>query len=224
MSSSIGLPRLAAAAALLICGAGAAVAQGLPMSPELKAFLSRPDEQQQFGGMMTNIWQSTVENCPKPAPAGLNVLIETAPTFDAGGRPKSGEWRVVGQWQGCGKTRMLSILYIFGQDGQMRRIGLLPGSSATSLRLQSDALMYAAMGMAKLRAKDCQSNKVVDTKFIRFEGDAPPTAADIGKRGWIEEWTVRSCNVTGIVTMNFTPDATGTTITTALDKTRKADP
>lgn len=208
----------------LSAGVSAALAQGPPMSPELKAFLTRPEEQQQYGGMMSDIWRAVIENCPSPQIRGMNVLIDTPPSFNSAGMPVSGGWRVVGQFEGCGKSRTMNVYYLFGADGRMRRVGMLPGSSVADVRLQRDAVTHATMGMAKLAPKDCKDYRYTDTRFLRFEGATPPTPADIGKRGWIEEWTVRACGVTGIVTMNFRPDATGTGISVELDKTRRTEP
>lgn len=202
----------------------AAQAQPIAMSPELKAFLTRPDQQQAYNSMMAEQWRLAVENCPSPAMRGLNVVISVAPKFDASGAPVSGQWRVVGQIEGCGKTRTMSILYVFNPDGRMARVGLLPGTTTADLRLQRDAMMYAGLGMVAIAPKDCKDVKVADTKFVAFDGAAPPAPADFGKRSWIEEWTVRSCGVSGVVTMHFVPDATGTNISAQLNKARKVEP
>lgn len=216
--------RIATVAVAVLLPGLQAQAQPIPMSPELKAFLTRPEEQQAFGGMMGQIWRSTVENCPSPGVRGMNVVISVPPKFDQAGLPKSGEWRVTAQFEGCGKARTLTVLYLFGPDSRMMRAGLLPGTTITDLRLQKDALLYAAMGMAKIAPKDCKDIKYTDTKFMSFGGATPPTAAEIGKRPWAEEWTVRACGVTGVVTLNFSPNATGTQISSEVNKTRRVDP
>ena len=153
------------------------MAQGQPLSPELKAFLTRPEEQRQFSGLMNDAWRAAVENCPQPNARHIGVVVGVAPTFDPSGVPRSGEWRVVGDFEGCGSARKLSVAYRFGADRQMVRIALLPGTSAADPRLQHDALMYAGMGMAKLAPRDCRNVKVVDTRFARFEGSSPPAGA-----------------------------------------------
>ena len=201
-----------------------AQAQPIPMSPELKAFLTRPDQQQTYNSMLAEQWRLAVENCPSPAMRGLNVVIGVPPKFDASGTPVSGQWRVVGQIEGCGKTRTMSILYAFNPDGRMARVGLLPGTTKADLRLQRDAMMYAGLGMVPVAPKDCKDVKVSDTKFVAFDGANPPTPADFGKRSWTEEWTVRSCGVSGLVTMHFMPDATGTAISAQLNKAGKVEP
>lgn len=188
-----------------------------PLSPELQAFMSRPDEQKIYGAALLRDWDYAVDNCPSPAVKNLRLSIGIPPKFDAGGQPVSGEWRLIGQLEGCGKTRHLSILYGFGTDGKLVRAGMLPGTSVSNFRLQRDSLMYAAAAMGGLAPKDCKDVRILDTRFVAFEG---PEAA---KRPWTEEWTVRSCGVTGRVTMHYAPDATGTGITTRLSETRKGD-
>ena len=201
-----------------------AKADPIPMSPELKAFLDRPEQQQALASMMRQQWRMAGENCSSPKLQGLLVLVETAPTFDSNGEPTSGEWRVVSHIEGCGEKRVFNLEYLFTPDGQMKRIALLPGTTAANLKLQHDALTYAAMGMAKIAPKECKDMKCTDTKFIGFDDTNSP--APSGKRPWTEEWTVRACGVTGIVTMHFTPDAnaTGVHILTELNKTRQVTP
>jgi hypothetical protein len=194
------------------------------MSPELKAFLSRPEEQQQFTGVMGNIWRSVVENCPSPAARGMNVVVEVAPKFDSSGTPISGRWTIVGQLEGCGKSRTLKVLYLFDSTDR-KRVGLLPGTTIADVRLQQDALKYAVTAMAATRPKDCNSTKLINTKFIAFDGGKPPVPAEGGKTPWTEEWTMKSCGVTGVVDVRFVPKATvGTTIMAQMNKSKAAEP
>jgi hypothetical protein len=194
----------------------------IPMSPELKAFLMRPDQTQAVIGAMGQQWRTIFENCALPKLQGMNVLIVVPPTLDSSGTPVSGEWRMVGRMEGCGETRILSVEYLFAPDGQMKRLALLPGTTVANLRLQRDALMYAVTGMMKLSPKDCKDIKGIDTKFVGLEDTGPSTGA--GGRPWKEEWTMRACGVTGVVTMHFAPDPTGTSIRAALNETRLVNP
>jgi len=208
--------RYIAVAAALFCVP--AQAQPISLSPELKAFLGRPEEQQAVVNMMARQWHQIVENCPSPTfQKGGMVSTAIPPTFDSSGTPISGRWRVVDRAEGCGESRTLSMEYYFATDGQMRRTGTLPGTTIADLSLQRDALRYATLGMVKLISSDCKDVMYTDTKFIGFV-DAAPVG---GRRPWTEEWTVRACGVTGIVTMHFTPDATGTGIRTSPNETRQ---
>jgi hypothetical protein len=213
--------RFVVRAIVLLCIAGSAKADPIPLSPELKAFFARPEQQQIVANAMAQQWRKIVENCPSPTLGPTSAVITAiAPTFDSSGTPVSGRWRVIDRVEGCGESRTLSVEYLFAPDGQMRRIATLPGYTIADLSLQRDALMYATMGMVRLTPSGCKDITYTDTKFIRFT-DA---ASGSGRRPWIEEWTVRACGVTGIVTMHFTPDATGTSIATSVNETRQAGP
>jgi hypothetical protein len=78
--------------------------------------------------------------------------------------------------------------------------------------------------MAALAPKDCKSTLFMNTRLVGF-GDAQPNVAPGREnRVWSEEWTVWECGVTGIVTLRFTPDATGTGISSLVNATRKISP
>src|SRR4051812_41033309 len=80
---------------LCFCFASAATADSIPMSPELKAFMIRPEQQQGLVGLMGQQWRMVVDNCPSPNLQGMNVLISTPPNFDSNGAPVSGQWRAI---------------------------------------------------------------------------------------------------------------------------------
>jgi hypothetical protein len=199
-------------------------ADPIPLPPELKAFLLRPDQQQSFIGLMTQQWRGIMPNCASTQVKSANVFINSPPTFDQTGAPTSGAWHAVGQVEGCGETRVINIFYLFTKDGEMKRIAALPGTTIADLALQRDSLVYAAMGMAKIAPRDCKDTKFVNTRFVGFGAENPQAAQGRNNRAWTEEWTVRSCGVTGIVTMHFTPDATGTNINSSLNETRQVNP
>jgi hypothetical protein len=197
-------------------------ADPLLMSPELKSFLTRPEEKEAVLGLMGEQWRALFEDCRSPKLKTMNVVIGTAPKFDPDGMPTTGQWRVVGNVEACGQTRVLNVLYMFTPDGTMKRIALLPGTTIADVRLQRDALVYAAAGMAKLNPKDCKDIKYIDTTFIGFDEAVPASGSN--RRAWKEEWTLRTCGVTGIVTVHFTPNATGTNISVGLQETRPLAP
>ncbi|HEU0118494.1 MAG TPA: hypothetical protein VFR09_07655 [Alphaproteobacteria bacterium] len=190
-----------------------AKADPIPMSPELKSFMMRPDQRQGVVGMMMHQWDVLVGDCSSKQMKSTNVVIDIAPTFDQSGMPIFGQWRVVSLVEGCDQSRVFNIQYSVPQSGPVQRTGLLPGTTAASMLLQKDALMYAFLSMQKLLpSKDCKDVQYTDTKFIGF-GEASPSAMEgREKRSWNEEWTVRACGVTGVVPMHFVPDATGTAI------------
>jgi hypothetical protein len=212
----------AAAFALLaiFAFAPAAKADPIPLSPELKAFLLRPAEQSTVTGIMRHQWDEIMPSCPEAKLKQSNVLITEAPTFDKSGAPTSGSWRVVGPVEGCGQSRTFNILYLFTKNG-LQKIGLLPGDTRADVTLQRDGLMYAYTGMVKIAPANCKDVKYLDTKFIGQGEKMPNIPAGRDPHAWTEEWTLRACGVTGVVTMTFAPDPTGTTISAAIDKTRR---
>lgn len=71
-----------------------AKADPIPVSPELKSFLMRPERQQAVNGMLAQQWRALVGNCSTPHLQPTAVLIDNSPTFDQAGVPTSGQWRV----------------------------------------------------------------------------------------------------------------------------------
>jgi hypothetical protein len=107
----------------------------------------------------------------------------------------------------------------------MRRIALLPGTTIADARLQQDALIYAVMGMQNLMPSlDCKDIQYTNTSFVAFGEANPQVPPGRENRSWTEEWTMRACGVTGIVTMHFLPDATGTTISSGVGEARRVNP
>jgi hypothetical protein len=208
-------------ASLLLGLTPSALADPIPLPPELKAFLERPDQKQAVNYYITRQWQAAVSGCATPKMTALNAIVESPPAYDSGGAPISGQWRLIGRVEGCGQNRLLNIEYLFGPDGKMRMIGMVPGTSTADLRLQRDAAMYASIGMAKLKPRDCKETNYSDTGFIKYE-DATPNSN--GGRPWAEEWRVQTCDVTGIVTLHFTPGAAGTLIRVEVNETRQVNP
>jgi hypothetical protein len=196
----------------------------IPIPPELRAFLTEPHEQDVVKGQALRDWNNIVANCGAPTLEGANVVIGVLPAFDKAGKPVSGNWRVVTRLAGCGQTRTFNLLYAFGKNGQILRIGMLPGSSAADPILQRDALVYANLAMGRLAPPNCKEFKYLDTAFEAF--GAPGTNVPPGReaRSWTEKWTVSACGVTGLVKLYFTPDAAGTAISTKLDETIKVTP
>lgn len=201
-----------------------AEAQLIPLPPELKAFLMRPEQQQGFIGSMARQWHTIIPNCASPQVKSTNVFIDSSPTFDQAGVPTSGAWHVASQVEGCGEIRTITVFYFFAKDGEMKRITGLPGTTIADSTLQRDALPYAIMSMAGIAPKNCNSTLFTNTRFVGFEQTSPQATPGPIKRAWTEEWTVWSCGVTGIVAVHFTPDATGTGITSIMNETRRVNP
>jgi hypothetical protein len=161
-----------------------------------------------------NDWETVMPGCTATGLAA-NVVVHVPPKFDASGRPVSGRWQVMLRVQGCGETRTFNISYSVDPDGELRRLGTLPGTTVADPVLQKDGLMYAQMAMVKVAPADCKEYVFVDTAFEALK----PAAAGGRARPWTEKWTVRACGVEGVVRMHFTPDATGTQITAKTEET-----
>ncbi|MBS0219869.1 MAG: hypothetical protein JSR91_03920 [Proteobacteria bacterium] len=217
---------LAIAVPMMAFSSSTQAQQPLPMSPELKAFLTRPEEQRQFGGMMNNVWRSVVENCPSPTARGMNVNVDVPPTFDSAWMPMSGQWTVIGRFEGCGKFRILRVVYQLGPNNRMRRVALLPGTTRSDLRLAQDATLHAVVAMVQIAPKDCKSTKIINTEYIGFDGGKTPPTAELTRTPWAEEWTVRACAIVGVVDMHFVPNSNGigTTIIAQLNRSKVAKP
>lgn len=209
----------------LACGfAVPSKADPIPMPPELHSFLMQPDQQKTVVGTMMQYWQAIMENCPSPKLTQTDLAIIQTPTFDGSGAPTSGAWRIIGHMEGCGASRVFNILQGVGQGGKFVTAGLLPGTTLADPTLQKDAIFYAMMGMSAIAPKGCKDVKITDTKFLQYGPEVPAAMPGRLNKMWDEEWTVRSCGVTGVVPMSFVPDATGTTIRSSVNGTRRVDP
>ena len=192
----------------------------IPMSPELRKFMSDPEEEKVVKGQALHDWNATVFGCTTPPTLdAANVVIGTAPVFDKAGKPGSGSWRVITRLSACGQAKNFSLLYAFAANGQLLRLGLLPGSSGADPILQRDALMYANAAMSRLSPPGCKDFKYLDTSFEAFGAPQARVPAGREARSWTEKWKVWACGVEGIVKLYFTPDATGTAISAKLDET-----
>jgi hypothetical protein len=195
----------------------------IPMSPELRKFMSDPEEEKIVKAQALHDWSNTVLGCTTPPTLDVaNVVVGKAPAFDKAGKPVSGTWRVITRLSGCGQAKNFSLLYAFAANGQMVRLGMLPGSSAADPILQRDAFMYANLAMGKLTPPGCKEFKYLDTAFEAFGAAGPNVPAGREARSWTEKWRVRACGVEGIVKLYFTPDATGTAISAKLNETVSA--
>jgi hypothetical protein len=195
-----------------------AMAQLTPISPELQAFVMRPDQKKAVMGSIFSGWHILEPACSTPQLKQMNVRVINPPAFDASGSPTSGQWRMVGHVEGCGEEKIMNVEYWFGSDGKMMMTQILPGTSIADLLLEKDAIFYARMAMTKLVPRDCNEMQILDTKFLQFDGGHQQTLPGREDRPWTEEWTVRACGVKGAVPMHFIPDATGTTIRSDLAK------
>ena len=192
----------------------ASAQQPIPASPELLAFMQTPEEDQMVKTFSFNDWEAVMPGCTATGLAA-DIAVHVPPEFDASGRPVVGQWQVMLRVKGCGQTKTFNIFYSVGPEGQLTRLGMLPGTTAADPWLQRDALKYAQMAMLKLTPAGCDELVFVDTAFEALKR-APARGRD---PAWTEKWTIRACSVEAVVRMHFTPDATGTQITVKTEET-----
>lgn len=206
----------------LAAPAFAAADDPLPVPPELKAYLSRPQEEKIYYGMMKHQWQGLFKDCEDFYIRGTLVTVEKPPVFDSAGEAQSGAWKITSNVEGCGYKRRLNVQYVF-DDKRKSRILLLPGTTITDFTLQHDSLQYAAIAMTDLEPADCTDIRYSNTEFVSYK-DVPGTGKkDKASKAWDEQWTLLACGVTGVVTMHYIPDAAGTTIMARPSETVKVD-
>jgi hypothetical protein len=181
----------------------------------------RSEEQKAVMGGMQEQWHAVAPECATPQLKNMSIRVIQAPVFDVAGNPTRGAWMMVGEFDGCGQTRVLNLRYGFGSEGKLIRIPMLPGTTRADPLLQRDALFHARMAMAGLAPKDCKEIAVIDTKFLRYGDELPNARPGFETHVWYEEWQVKECGVVGTVPISFIPDATGTTISAEMAKPKQ---
>ncbi len=141
------------------------------------------------------------------------IAILVPPRLDASGKVVQGVWKEGIRAEGCGPSRLLNAMTQVQPDGALQTTPLLPGTTIADPQLQRDSVQYAAAGMGSM-PPGCNQGEVVDTSYIGLEGMPPGTQqpANASPKAWTELWTLEACGKRAAVTMQFTPDATGTAI------------
>jgi hypothetical protein len=209
--------KLSILALALLCTATAALADPVPAPPELINYVNEPAHLK----VVLDVIRAQAARIPMCSPTKLRHSRLTAPgtvLFGASGQPSGGRWTETYTFDGCSQSGVFNVMTFIDKTGQIRTVGLLPGTTLASPGLQRDASEAAFIG-AFLRApagcKPSQLQRIIDTAFAGFSG-APAVDVPPGRdpRPWRENWTVLVCNVEVTVPLHFTPDATGTKFTT----------
>jgi hypothetical protein len=206
--------RLLFFALTLVCTATAGLADPIPASPELVNYANRPAHIR----AVLDVIRAQAAEIPMCHPATAKSSVLTAPgpvLFGDNGQPSGGRWTETWTVNGCSQSGVFNVMTFVDKTGQVRTVGLLPGTTRADPLLQKDASEQAypaAMGRAPAECKP-QLWRIIDTAFIEFSG-APAVDVPPGRdpRPWRENWTLLACNVRIIVPMHFIPDATGTKI------------
>lgn len=144
-----------------------------------------------------------------------------APVQFDGHRFTSGAWRETVQATSCGKTRLHNVHTFVRSDRALQRSPMLPGSTVADLVLQGDAARMVYINVAAHAGKACPPSQyfIEDTKFVRWDPTPIPNAkAGPNARAWDEEWTASACEKSMVLSVRFTPDATGTGFAVKLKK------
>ncbi|HEY7551730.1 MAG TPA: hypothetical protein VH913_19700 [Hyphomicrobiaceae bacterium] len=150
----------------------------------------------------------------------FKVLTIAAVQFDGRRFTPGGAWKETVQATSCGKSRVHNVHTFVRPDGNLQRSPMLPGSTIADLLLQRDTVGLVYVNVAA-NAKDCPRTQhfIEDTKFLHWDPKPIPNAkAGPNARAWDEEWTASACGKPMVLSVRFTPDATGTGFAVQLKK------
>ena len=150
----------------------------------------------------------------------FKVLTIAPVQFDGQRFTPGGAWKETVQATSCGKLRVHNVHTFVRPDGNLQRSPMLPGSTIADIPLQRDAAGLAYVNIA-VHAKDCPRAQhfIEDTKFVRWDSKPILNAkAGPNARAWDEEWTASACGNPIVLSVRFTPDATGTGFAVKLNK------
>jgi hypothetical protein len=186
-----------------------------------KKYINSTEHGRVVAAALQSLPHEIFQRCPKLVAPGSTVTI-TQPIAMSDGKPQAGAWWQRFPVKGCGNDTVLNLYFAVGNDGKVVTNIALPGTTRADLVLQHDALAYAGFG-PRMRAKDCKSLMITNTKFEGFGShDHPTPNPAAGKfQPWWETWTVKGCGHTFSVPMDFAPDASGTQIKQRPDDIRE---
>lgn len=143
--------------------------------------------------------------------------------FDDAGSLRSGAWKQVINYTGCGAARILNVLVSVAAGPRANARPLLPGTTHADPRLQIDVFRSPSMQLEIQRWRDptCSKAYVADTAFLTRESVILPGARE---SGWHETWTIVACDRRAAIPVTFTPDATGTSFSLTLGSVAQDKP
>jgi hypothetical protein len=155
--------------------------------------------------------------CPNLVSQGSKVTILKPISFEPGGAPNAGAWKEAFPVAGCGNDTTLNFFFNASKGGKVDTFIGLPGATIADPLLQKDAMTEALAAAARPETKDCKSLDVINTEYLRETG-APVK----GSKGppWDELWTFSACAAKVQVTVHFTPDPTGASISASSTETK----
>ena len=215
----------------LAAATGPLAAQGVLQTAPVSAPAAQPNQQTDLPPTLLPLLTSPEHRAallravhavePAGAPACPDANYQTTgaiatllpPRLDASGKVVQGVWKESIRAEGCGPSRLLNAMTQVQPDGTLQTTPLLPGTTIADPQLQRDSVQYAAAGMGSM-PPGCNQGEVVDTRYVGLDGRSPGTQqpVDASPRAWTELWTLEACGKRAAVTMQFTPDATGTAV------------
>ncbi|HEV2673203.1 MAG TPA: hypothetical protein VGV37_01595 [Aliidongia sp.] len=202
--------------------ARASAAEPPPVSPQFQKFILLQENRQAVVQSLQAQWTQFVGvACANVKPVDWQVEVLDPVDFRGDGKPLKGSWKETVTSEGCGFRKVFTVVSAINTDGTVKHIDMLPGTSHADPFLERDAIGQARAAAASILPKECQQVLISDTAFVAQEGE--PAAATLPGRDphpWREEWTLKGCNATAIVTLHFVPDAKGTGIHAAVNESR----
>ncbi len=155
--------------------------------------------------------------CPNLVSQGSKVTMLKPVSFGPNGLPSTGAWQEAFPVAGCGNDTILNFFFSASKDEKINTFIGLPGATIADPVLQKDAMAEALTAAIRPETKDCKSVDVTNTEYLRETG-----AAVEGSKGpgWDELWTFGACAIKVQVTVHFTPDPTGTSISASSSETK----
>lgn len=123
--------------------------------------------------------------------------------------PQAGQWLEQVRIDRCGDPVLHNVLVTAINRGSPNLTMLLPGTSKADGRLQYDARNPVFVIADAQAGQECRAaaRRIVDTRFVRWLGRSEEMP--LADRLWREIWTVRVCDRTIRVQLDFAPDGKG---------------
>ncbi len=188
---------------LVLIGAAmtGASAQAETYDEATRAFLGRPEQQQQIQTALKAKAASLPSLCPEIKFAPADLFVKPTPKYDASGAMVEGAVRQTYRSSGCGAFKPVFNIWVVTQPGlPIQTIATVPGTTRAFIDLQRETISKIA-GPARAVIPDCKGLTVVDTKFVRFD-----TPADDPAGPFRENWLVGGCGKLAVVPLHFVPN------------------
>jgi hypothetical protein len=123
--------------------------------------------------------------------------------------PDDGAWSEKLSAQRCGRSSVVNVMFVAGENPVPRPVELLPGMTAATPDLMRDVLPLAtagaltAAGKAKPAARECKQARVTDTSEPTIVGDKRSESKGAIGRVWFETWSFDVCGTPAEVKVNF---------------------